>query len=200
MRKTRGSDYWRHRSASPLAAGLMIVAASITLAVAAQAAEPALTIWIDGEPEWTYALESVEYMSLGSETLEVATESRTDSYPIESITRLGFDLDEWAWVPGDGSVAAIANAVRLFQNRPNPFSPQTRIAFELHHDADVELRVYSVSGRLVRTLVDGPRAAGPHDVVWNGLDDYGHQVASGVYVYSLAAPSESECRKMLLLR
>ena len=62
------------------------------------------------------------------------------------------------------------------------------------------LRVYDVSGRLVRTLVDGALAAGDHEVLWRGRDDGGREVASGVYLYRLEADGVSESRPMVLVR
>lgn len=92
-------------------------------------------------------------------------------------------------------------AFRLQQNVPNPFNPVTKIAFDVPSGgATVTLRIYDVSGRLVRTLVEGFEPAGPRDVNWYGRDDQGRPVASGTYYYQLTAPSFSERRKMVLLK
>jgi len=87
------------------------------------------------------------------------------------------------------------------QNAPNPFNPTTRIAFTVPEDASrVTLTVYNVSGRVVRRLVDEPLSAGPHSVVWNGRDDLGKSLASGIYFARLAAGGESLFKKMTLLK
>ena len=87
------------------------------------------------------------------------------------------------------------------QNAPNPFNPVTKIAFTVPEDAgSVTLTIYNVSGRVVRRLVDGPLSAGPHSVVWNGRDDGGENLASGVYFARLAAGGESLLKKMTLLK
>ena len=91
-------------------------------------------------------------------------------------------------------------ASALAQNYPNPFNPATTIAFSLKAAGPVSLRIYDPAGRLIRTLVDGSRTAGNHEVSWNGLDDAGRQVTSGVYFYSLAAGDFVKTRKMILLR
>jgi hypothetical protein len=92
-------------------------------------------------------------------------------------------------------------AFTLQQNAPNPFNPATEIRFSVPAGgASVSLRVYDVTGRLVRTLVDGHRAAGTHTVTWQGDDDRGRPAASGTYVYRLTAPSFSELRTMVLLK
>jgi len=91
-------------------------------------------------------------------------------------------------------------AVYLAQNQPNPFQRSTRIVFGLHEQADVSLRVYDVSGRLIRVLVEGHREAQVHDVAWDGTNMRGERVASGVYFYHLTAGGTSHIRKAVLLR
>lgn len=89
----------------------------------------------------------------------------------------------------------------LDQNIPNPFNPQTSIAFVLPASGRTTLRVYDVAGRLVRQLLDGPMPAGvATPVIWKGDDDAGRPVASGVYFYELKQGSRREMKKMVLLR
>jgi hypothetical protein len=88
----------------------------------------------------------------------------------------------------------------LFQNYPNPFNPQTTIRYNLTDPARVTLRVYSPSGRLVRTLVDGWRGAGTWSVEWDGTNNAGARVASGVYFYQLRAGPATQTKKMTLLK
>ncbi len=88
----------------------------------------------------------------------------------------------------------------LEQNYPNPFNPLTHITFSVAVPGEVELRVFDISGRPVCTLVEGWREARRYDVAWDGRDDSGNDVASGVYFYALEAPGCSETKKMVLLR
>jgi hypothetical protein len=88
----------------------------------------------------------------------------------------------------------------LRQNYPNPFNPKTTVAFSLRDAGHVNLSVYDVSGRLVRTLVDGSRGTGQHAVVWAGRDDAGCAVASGIYYCRLVTSGCVETRKMVLLK
>ncbi len=106
------------------------------------------------------------------------------------------------WTEGGLSDAGppMVAAVRLDPNYPNPFNPRTTIAYELERGADVRLAVYGLDGSLVRVLESGFRAAGPHDVVWNGLDDGGRSVSSGVYLYRLRTGTETHLRRMSLVR
>ncbi len=88
----------------------------------------------------------------------------------------------------------------LHQNAPNPFNPSTRISFDVASATRVTLRIFDVSGRHVRTLVDRDMIPNRYDIVWNGTNDHGSRVASGVYVYRLEAGEFAEQRKMLMLK
>jgi len=92
----------------------------------------------------------------------------------------------------------------LEQNSPNPFNPVTTIAFAAPAvgagSVDAALAIYSVDGRLVNVLVDGPVSSGEHSVTWDGRDAGGNRVASGVYLYRLTVDGESISRKMTLLK
>jgi hypothetical protein len=88
----------------------------------------------------------------------------------------------------------------LHANHPNPFNPSTTIRYELATAGAVHLRVYDAAGRLVRTLVDAREGAGVHDVTFDGRDDAGRAMASGVYFYRLEAGTVTQTRKMVLLK
>lgn len=88
----------------------------------------------------------------------------------------------------------------LHPNHPNPFNPSTTIRFRLVSRGRASLRIYDVRGALVRTLFDEPRDAGPGTEMWDGRNDVGATVASGVYVYRLTAGDDSRTRKMVLLK
>jgi len=90
--------------------------------------------------------------------------------------------------------------VLLQDARPNPFNPVTTIAFGLPETADATVRIFDVTGRLVRTLHDGVREAGMHRVVWDGTSESGDDVASGVYYCRLEALGESHSTSMVLLK
>jgi hypothetical protein len=90
--------------------------------------------------------------------------------------------------------------ISLAQNVPNPFNPETTIRFSLPSSARVTLSIYSASGALVRTLVDGVQPSGNHDFTWNGTDARGNAVSSGVYFYRLNAGKFNETKKMVLLK
>ena len=88
----------------------------------------------------------------------------------------------------------------LAQNYPNPFNPITEIKYDLPVSCRVKLDIYNVLGQRVGTLVDGYQDAGSKVALWNGRDEKGIEVSSGVYFYSLKAGNFNEIRKMVLLR
>lgn len=90
--------------------------------------------------------------------------------------------------------------VVLNQNVPNPFNPMTTIKYQLDRGADVRLAVFSPSGRLVNTLVNGPVTGGSHEAVWDGTDLSGNAVGSGIYYYQLETEEASLKHKMVLIR
>jgi hypothetical protein len=103
--------------------------------------------------------------------------------------------------PGRENVSSVTPLGSLFQNTPNPFNPTTKIAFQLLGAGHVRIEIFNVTGARVRTLVDGPRAAGTHHVIWMAENDSGKRVKSGIYFYRLTvngAPLAT--RKMVLLK
>jgi hypothetical protein len=100
-----------------------------------------------------------------------------------------------------GAGDAVAAGWRLLPNVPNPFNPETVIRYEVPDAGGrVTLRVYDVEGRLVGTLADRYERGGIRQVTWDGRDNDGRPVASGLYFYRLEAPGFSQTRKMLLLK
>jgi FlgD Ig-like domain len=97
-----------------------------------------------------------------------------------------------------GAGPALKNS--LSQNYPNPFNPQTTIAFTIKDRGAVTLKVYNVNGELVRTLANESRAAGSYSLTWDGHNDSGQPVSSGVYFYKLVTNSFSQTKKMVLLK
>ncbi len=94
----------------------------------------------------------------------------------------------------------LATAALLHQNLPNPFNPRTTIRFELATAGHAELAIFDAAGRHVATLLNGEYPVGEHELIWQGRDDEGRPVGSGIYFYRLEAASRSETRKMILLK
>jgi choice-of-anchor B domain-containing protein len=111
-------------------------------------------------------------------------------------------IDDFMAYEGDGvtDVVPARGVTRLLANVPNPFNPATRLRFELAASGRAELRIFDVRGRLVRTLEDRRLDAGPHVRRWDGLDNHGRPVASGVYMARLVAPAYSGTQRLVLVR
>jgi photosystem II stability/assembly factor-like uncharacterized protein len=101
---------------------------------------------------------------------------------------------------GPDNGAPIAATFELHQNYPNPFNPTTKISYNLPGSGQVHLKIYNVMGQEVRTLVNESQIAGNYTAVWDGRDNHGNMVSSGVYIYRLSAGNDVQSRKMTLLR
>lgn len=119
---------------------------------------------------------------------------------------LGVDLAV-VGIGGDGNRNLAPDLLRvaaLFQNYPNPFNPSTRIGFSVSdrngEKVEVLLEIYDVRGRLVKVLVEEEREPGSYEVVWNGRDERGRYVWSGIYLYRLESPDFTGLKKMIVLR
>ncbi len=153
------------------------------------ASEPWLIEATDPEPwlrgNWT------EFGMLGDPILD-GDELELDDVVLREITD--------ANAIGDGIVNATPTSFSLAKNYPNPFNPETTIEFSLEKAGDVSLQIYAITGQLVRTIVSQPMAAGAHQVTFNGRDDLGNSLASGVYLYRLQNGEKVATNKMILMK
>jgi hypothetical protein len=148
----------------------------------------------------TYATGTKPYALLGGDLdadadidLLVANYSSNNVGWLKNTTTLVVSADDEA-----GEV--LPSQYSLEQNYPNPFNPTTTINYSVPEQADVEITVYNLIGQRVNTLVDEEKAAGNYSATWDGKDDNGKPVSSGVYFYRLKAGNVSETRKMMLLK
>ena len=94
----------------------------------------------------------------------------------------------------------VSAASALIGNYPNPFNPETTISFSNHKPGHIIIEVYNIKGQKVRTLVDKHLEASNHTVVWNGRNDSGKSVTSGVYFYKMKSGNYSSTKKMILMK
>ncbi|MBT7596720.1 MAG: T9SS type A sorting domain-containing protein, partial [Gemmatimonadetes bacterium] len=134
---------------------------------------PIARIRFTGDLEGTFYLDDIRLVAATPPSITAVTESYDISTP-ESFT--------------------------VHQNYPNPFNPETTIRFDLPSTADVDLSLYNLAGQRVATLAVGLREAGSYSLRWDGRDDAGRDLASGMYFYRLTAGNQVETRKLLLLR
>ena len=104
------------------------------------------------------------------------------------------------WTSGVGDDLPSVTTTALVDITPNPFNPQTKITYDLARESRVLLEVYDLQGRRVRTLIDAQQGVGRHTENWNGVDDAGGKVASGLYMAKLTAGGVTQMMKMTLLK
>lgn len=119
---------------------------------------------------------------------EFAIKITTD---IPTITFIDEDFKGNNLIPSDYS---------LEQNYPNPFNPQTRIRYSLPEAGFIAVRVYSVDGEMIKELVNTNKRAGNYEVVWDGTNNYGMKVSSGIYFYQLVTDKFIQTKKLVLLK
>jgi hypothetical protein len=95
---------------------------------------------------------------------------------------------------------AVPGRFALHQNSPNPFNPTTSVKYDMASAGDVNIAVFNVLGQEVKELVNGYSEAGSHEVIWDGKNTYGEQVASGIYFYRIETEQFNETKKMILLK
>ena len=127
---------------------------------------------------------------IASEPIQIAVTPETLRQAFLPITLTGVGKPRQSW---------------LGQNYPNPFNPETWIPYQLQKSAEVAIHIYDAKGGLVRTLDLGQRAPGfyrsrANAAYWEGRNDAGEKVASGIYFYQLRAGNFSDTRRMLILK
>lgn len=130
----------------------------------------------------------------------VAMKSVDDYENTSAISNLASATARPLGLDGIDDLASLPSDYDLQQNYPNPFNPSTKISFALPEPAHVNLVIYDSGGRRVATLANGYYSAGVYSITWEGREDDGLQVATGLYVYNLQANDYVESKKMVYLK
>jgi hypothetical protein len=138
-------------------------------------------------------------LPVSGEILKVTTSLEVDLSGVVIQARDAENKD-LAFALGAEPLLVLPQAYRLASNYPNPFNPQTTIAFDLPEPQMVRLAVYDLKGRLVRELVSEAMDAGSHTIVWSGTDRSDRRVASGVYFYQIQAGPLKATKRMMLVK
>ncbi|HRX76714.1 MAG TPA: FlgD immunoglobulin-like domain containing protein, partial [Candidatus Cloacimonadota bacterium] len=101
-------------------------------------------------------------------------------------------------VANDDNLNPLVTALK--GNFPNPFNPTTTIRFSMKEAGAVKVMVYNLKGQLVKNLVDTELSSGNHQIVWDGRDDRGSSVASGIYLYRMESSNFTATNKMMLMK
>ncbi len=138
---------------------------------------------------------SANYRANG--TLGQSTPIGSGAYATKKVYA-GFWGRPWSLTAVDGNPVVYRNA--LFQNYPNPFNPSTTIEYSLEGTGAARIVIFSVDGRRIRTLDGGVKPPGVHRAIWDGKNDHGPSVATGIYFHRLEAGRFAAVKKMILIR
>jgi hypothetical protein len=141
--------------------------------------------------------------------LDIDVSNGTYTYNIRAVYSGGYQsvlssdaIIEHVQTNADGVIIPVKT--ELSGNYPNPFNPTTTIKFGLKEDCDVNIKIYNIKGSVVKTLVDGQMNAAYHEIIWDGKDNAGRQVGSGLYFYKMVSEGNSgrytSTKKMVLLK
>ncbi len=122
---------------------------------------------------------------------------------ISGIALISAQLNEGLFsvvIPQFEGISEVPDSYSLHQNYPNPFNPQTVIHYDLPVRSPVKLSVYNIMGQKVTTLVDGQRSAGSYSIVWDGKNNKGEGLASGIYFYRMETDRFVQIRKLIFMR
>ncbi|MEE9555470.1 MAG: T9SS type A sorting domain-containing protein, partial [candidate division Zixibacteria bacterium] len=121
------------------------------------------------------------------------------TYSWRSRARNGESVGEWTLMRGF-YVNSLPKSFSLDQNYPNPFNPSTYISFEIPKETDATITIFNSLGQIVKTISEQRLLPGRHEIIWDGRDDNGNGLASGIYFYRLTAGDFTKTRKMVMIK
>jgi len=151
-----------------------------TISISSHSLDPLLNVTSQDEAVFTY------YVYASDEENEVPSDSSQFVLSSSSLSTINKDI--------------LPETFALHQNYPNPFNPITSIRYDLAEDGLVNITIYDMMGRIVKTLVNSSQTAGYKSMVWDTVDDRGHSVSAGLYIYSITAGNYRANKKMILLK
>ena len=137
------------------------------------------------------------------ETTHAAYTAGIGGFPVGDLNWFPAKLSEWkdATLNIQEDVASsLPTHFRLMQNFPNPFNPTTNIQFEILERTDIKLELFDVMGKNVATLFKGSKNPGLHQIKWNGTNDQGQLLSTGIYFYKLTSKNLTQARKLLFAK
>jgi len=146
------------------------------------------------DPNYSYTFPSIS--DVDNDGILEAIFSRYDYPAITSYALESYNTGVTTTADGE----AIIMRFDLGQNYPNPFNPSTTIKYELNGSGDVRLQIFDIKGELIKTLVNDFQNSGKYEVIWNGTNNRGEKLSSGVYFYSIRTGENISTKKMILLK
>jgi len=172
------------------------------------------TGWIDEEPQDRFMMISTGPFDLEpneSNSMTIAVIAVTDSNYFGTIPKLKErsaevhtffrkEMKKLTGIQADYSSSNKISSFQLYQNYPNPFNHSTQIKFHMKKSAKARLIIYNVQGQFIKVLLDDFKNAGSHQVVWDGTDQHGQQVSSGLFFYQLKSGDKIVTQKMIHIK
>jgi len=124
----------------------------------------------------------------------------SNSMEISQIFPIALEISIYSSVLGLLDAVGVPKTFSLHQNYPNPFNPSTKIRYDLPNNAYVNIDIYDVIGRNIKSLVNTFQTAGYRSIHWNATNDLGQPVSAGMYFYTINAGEFRQTRKMILLK
>jgi hypothetical protein len=133
--------------------------------------------------------------------MNVWSKGKITSVPIQSIQRITFSqMASGVDHTVNDKVATVVSNFQLLQNYPNPFNPSTAIQYQIPNAGLVEVRIFSIKGELVKVFSNNYASAGAYSVIWDGKNESGQSVASGMYIYCVTFGRSVMSRKMTFIK
>ncbi|MCI0495863.1 T9SS type A sorting domain-containing protein [candidate division KSB1 bacterium] len=166
---------------------------------------------------WNYIQCDSSYTNRGDGTTPGNASAYTSTYDVDwdengnlySQSHYGWTVEKWhndnlpnitSAVEGEKGQKSVPKNFELEQNYPNPFNPATTITFSVPQPEKVTLKVYNLMGEEMKTLLDGVVSVGSHSVIWDGTDNFGQKVTSGLYLYTLQIGNQQIAKRMVLVK
>ncbi len=173
-------------------------------------------LWIGTDPYWNGNAEVGGGLAIFDGNNWAILDSSNSELPDNHVYSVAFDMYDNKWICTESGLSAYnANGVlsvdagdednsptdfSLLQNYPNPFNPVTKIPYQISTPYWIQLRIYNVLGQAVRTLVNAYKKPGSYEVLWDGKNDFGESVSTGIYIYQIQAGNRVLNKRMILIR
>jgi flagellar hook assembly protein FlgD len=123
---------------------------------------------------------------------------KVTSIPIQYIQKVTFSNTPSAI--GNKKITTVIESFKLLQNYPNPFNPSTTIEYQIPAEGNVEVRIFTINGQLIRTFKNVHTSSGSHSVTWDGNNEAGQSAASGLYIYQVSYANSIVAKKMMFVK
>ena len=158
-----------------------------------------LPTWLEFKSK-SVAIKSIAANTSGDAEFTFSVDKKAPVGRDTTLTAAISDANGQVWTKGIKVMVAAPADYKLYNNFPDPFNPSTKIAFELPKASHVKLIVYDIVGREVAQVADADYPAGYTELTWNGTNQNGTMVASGVYFYRVSTDRWNKVKKMLMLK